>query len=391
MSEVRNTPRTSGPRDAGVSRFALRLWNGMTLSAWLRLMKGNWGKVSAVRYPAVAVIFLTTGANQIRKWIGQVFVEPRVRRVTLEPAPIFIIGHWRSGTTWLHQTMLADPGFAAPTMQACFTPECFLVGRRALTPILRRLFPTSRPMDNVPVGLAAPEEDEHAILLSGAFSPYRGLLLACDPVPGAITRTEDMPADEAEFWRRSWLAFLRRVQFANPGKRLVLKSPAHTARIAEILRLFPDARFIHILRDPYRIFASVRKTNAMMTASQSLQTCSPSQEDIEAGLFTRFMELHNAFESQSHLIPEGHLVTIRYEDLKADSPGVMRSVYQTLGLGDFGRVAAHYEAEAARSRDYKTNVFTLEPEIVSMIEERWKPYFDRHGYSPMADRSEGGQ
>lgn len=391
MTGQKNDRQEIGPRDVGVSRFALRLWNGMTLGAWLRLMRGNWGKVAPARYPVVAGIFVTTTFNQLRKWIGQALIEPRVRRVQITPAPVFIIGHGRSGTTWLHQTLLADLGFAAPTMQACFTPECFLVGRRAMAPLMRLVLPKSRPMDNVRVGMDAPEEDEHAIMLSGAFSPYRGLLLACDPVPGAITRTEDMPEAEAARWRKVWLAFLRRVQFENPGKRLVLKSPAHTARIAEILRLFPDARFVHIVRDPYRIFSSIRKTNEAMTAVQSLQTHRRDQATIDADLIQRFTELHVAYDAQSSLIPEGHLITVKYEDLKADIPGVMRRIYETLDLGDYNEVAPRFAEMAARSRGYKTNPFTLEQEIIAVIDDRWHAYFDRYGYATMADRGEADE
>lgn len=378
-------PLRTGPKDVGVSRFALRIWNGMTLGAWLRLMKGNWGRVSAARYPAIAGIFVTTTFNQIRKWIGQVLIEPKVRRVEIRQPPVFILGHWRSGTTWLHQTMAADPAFAAPTLQACMTPECFLVGRRLLNPILRVLFPTSRPMDEVRIGMNAPEEDEHALLLSGAFTPYRTLLLPCEKLDGTITRTEDMPAAEADFWRKSWLAFLRRVQFANPGKRLLLKSPAHTMRISEILRQFPDARFVHILRDPYQVFASFVNSHKKMSASQSLQSRALSDEDAARLVFDGFERLHSAFHDQQHLIPEGHLITVRYEDLKADTPATLRRIYEALDLGDYDRVARHFDRAEKRNASYRTNSFTLEPAVVSQINTRWHDYFERYGYAKLGD------
>lgn len=378
-------PCRKGPKDVGVRRFALRLWNGMTLGAWLRLMKGNWGKVSAAHIPAVAGIFVTTGINQIRKWIGQVLIEPKVRRVEIRQPPVFILGHWRSGTTWLHQTMAADPAFAAPTMQACMTPECFLVGRRLLNPILRVLFPTGRPMDDVRIGMNAPEEDEHAILLSGAYTPYRNLLFPCEKPDGTAARTEDMPEAEADFWRQTWLAFLRRVQFANPGKRLLLKSPAHTMRIAEILRQFPEARFVHILRDPYQIFASAVATHRIMSASQSLQTCTLSDEDAARSVFDGFLRLHSAFHDQQHLIPDGHLITIRYEDMMADTPAVLRRIYEALELGDYDRVARHFEHAAEKSSGYQTNSFDLDPATVARINTRWHDYFERYGYAKLAD------
>ncbi|MGI3184102.1 sulfotransferase family protein [Nioella aestuarii] len=390
MKEPEGTTRKIGPRDVGVSPFALRIWNGMALDAFLKLMKGNWSRVSPGRYPAVATILVTASFNQLRKWIGLAFLEPTIRKVKIEPDPIFVIGHWRSGTTWLHHTMLADPGLAAPTMQNCFTPECFLVGRRALEPLLRLIFPTRRPMDNVGVGLDAPEEDEHALLLSGAYSPYREILLPCDTMGGTIIQTKNMPEHEAENWRRVWLGFLRRVQWINPGKRLVLKSPAHTLRIEEILRLFPNARFIHIVRDPYRIFFSARKSGDAMRASQALQTQIPSQEVFDAKLLDGFAQFHAIYHAHMTEIPERQLVTLSYEDLKEDTLATMRRVYEALDLGDFDQVANLYQQKAAGSRNYKTNTFEIEPEIVAEIDRLWHDYFQRYGYQKLSERSSTG-
>lgn len=390
MTESENATRHVGPRDVGISPFAFRLWNGMALDAFLRLMKGNWSRVSPGRYPAVASILVTASFNQLRKWIGLVVFEPKIRRIQIEPDPIFVIGHWRSGTTWLHQTMLADPGFAAPTMQSCFTPESFLVGRRVLEPLLRLIFPTSRPMDNVGVGLEAPEEDEHALLLAGAFTPYRELLLPCDTVAGSIIKTEDMPHEEAENWRRVWLGFLRRVQFVNPGKWLVLKSPAHTLRTAEILRLFPNARFIHIVRDPYRVFSSSRKSGVAMRASQALQTRIPGQAELDAKLLEGFEQFHATYHADMAGIPDSQLVTLTYEDLKADTVAAMRRIYDALDLGDFDQVAQYYQQKSAETRDYKTNTFSLEPAIVAQIDARWHDYFQRYGYQTFSERASTG-
>src|SRR5687768_18104609 len=38
--------------------------------------------------------------------------------------------------------------------------------------------------------------------------------------------------------------------------RSILKSPPHTCRVPTLLRLFPDARFVHIVRDPYAVYPS---------------------------------------------------------------------------------------------------------------------------------------
>jgi omega-hydroxy-beta-dihydromenaquinone-9 sulfotransferase len=375
-------------RKLGIGRFAFTAWHGMALDTWLGLMKGKWKHISPIRYPAVAVIFVMTSINLVRKWISRALYGRKLSLIEVSPDPIFVIGHWRSGTTWLHQTLVGDPAFAAPDMRACFNPEAFLAGRRILAPILPILFPKRRPMDNVPISTTSAEEDEWGIALAGGSSAYIRNMFPLVPLSGSAGQLDQMTNEEAVRWRTIWLNFLRAVQFVNPGKWLVLKSPSHTARCREILKLFPNAKFIHIVRDPYRIFASSRKSYIAMFASQSLDDRLPSQAAIDKSLIQNFVDLHVAYHATKDQIPDGQLITIRYEDLKSDTPGTIRRIYETLDLGDYDRVAAIYEAKARRSSSYKTNKFTLDAQLIEMVDENWTDYFERYGYSKMSDRLE---
>ena len=87
--------------------------------------------------------------------------------------------------------------------------------------------------------------------------------------PGdVVTYCPYFPALEA--WRRTLYRFLQRITFRNP-KRLVLKSPPHTCRIRLILEMFPDARFVHIHREPYVIYQSTRHLHLKSSVIYSLQ------------------------------------------------------------------------------------------------------------------------
>ena len=44
-------------------------------------------------------------------------------------APVFILGHYRSGTTYLHELLSNDPGFASPNRFQAFNPSTFLCHR----------------------------------------------------------------------------------------------------------------------------------------------------------------------------------------------------------------------------------------------------------------------
>lgn len=374
-------------RDASAHRFELRIWHGAALDVWLGLMRGNWGKVSVARYPLLATITVFAIVTQIKKWLANALFDRRVHCTEISPDPIFVLGHWRSGTTWLHQTLIADPDLAAPDAMACFHPDGFLLGRKAFAPLWKLAVSRKRPMDNVRLTPTTAEEDEIGILLSGGSSPYVDMLFPGEPknlLPP--TRPEDMSADQAETWRTVWLHFLRKVQFVNPGKRLVLKSPLHSLRVSEILRHFPNARFIHIVRDPYLIYASTLKSGRAMDVAHSLQSHRPSLEQKRIRVLNQFVKFHEIFHATKNAIPEGHLMTLRYEDLRADLQGEMRQIYETLEIGDFDAVAHLFGREAQIATGYKTNEYKLDDETISHINTLWDDYFERYGYTKLSDR-----
>jgi len=60
--------------------------------------------------------------------------------------PVFIVGHWRTGSTFLHQLMAQDPRMTTPTLFQVALPEQFLVSHHFYEPVLKTLMGKSRPM-----------------------------------------------------------------------------------------------------------------------------------------------------------------------------------------------------------------------------------------------------
>ncbi len=376
----------ANPADFGYSRASLRLWHGMSFGAWLGLMRGNWGAVSPSRYGLVASVAALSLGNSVLKLGDRIIYGRRVKAVKIEPAPVFILGHWRSGTTWLHQLMSCDPGLAAPTSVQCFTPETFLMMRAIMAPVLRLLLPKKRPMDNVEMSASSPEEDEHSLALSGAASAYRTLAFPCNWMTDVEISPRDMGPGAAQKWHETWLRFLRRVQFANPGKRLVLKSPTHTARVAEILAIFPDAKFIHIVRDPYRVYMSRENSTRAMIATQSFQDRMPTQDAARPGALQVFGDMHSRYTEDAKSIPEGNLVTLHYEDLRSDPAREIAAIYETLDLGNFADVAPHLSQFMTAKKGYVNNSYDISAEVEALVYDAWRPYFETYGYKRMSER-----
>jgi omega-hydroxy-beta-dihydromenaquinone-9 sulfotransferase len=170
--------------------------------------------------------------------------------------PLFILGHWRSGTTLLQELLSLNPAFCTPNTYECLYPYHFELTERALSRVGRLRRPAPRPMDGMPVSLDSPQEDEFALLSIGAISMYRWMILpsqfqAClrDLDPSMWT------SRDTEEWKKTFLQFVRQIQSLRPGL-VLLKSPPHQFRIPLLRQIFPNARFIHLVRDPARVFSS---------------------------------------------------------------------------------------------------------------------------------------
>src|SRR5262249_35452631 len=160
-------------------------------------------------------------------------LESRCRSIGPLHPPVFILGVWRSGTTFLHELLAANESLLAPNTWQCMNSSMHLMN----TP------PTGgdvavRPMDGFLVTNESPQEDEFAMLAQGIPSVY---LAFFDPRRlTELTHWLDPQAwtDLAEeAWWPRWRTFLASVQ-GGRDVRLLLKSPNHTFRLPAILRHF---------------------------------------------------------------------------------------------------------------------------------------------------------
>jgi hypothetical protein len=97
-----------------------------TLRNWLRLLWRYGRQFDVAQWPrALQITFFVTATVPIRVFERLRFGSA-VRRHRLSDPPIFIVGHWRSGTTNMHNLLLQDPQFASVTMLHCAIPSGFL-------------------------------------------------------------------------------------------------------------------------------------------------------------------------------------------------------------------------------------------------------------------------
>ncbi len=370
--------------DAPLHRYpywAPRFWHGMDLFTWLRLLARNRFAVSPTRLPLAAMITSTSLLNSFAGVFDRLLFGHRVRRAKLNEPPLLVLGHWRSGTTLLHELLMLDARHTCPNTYQCFAPHHFLWTEWFVPASIRWAMPAMRPMDAMRAGWDRPQEDEFALANLGVPSPYLAWAFPNHgPVADEYLDLRSLSAAERETWKRTWREFINRIALGGRG-RVVLKSPTHTARLKTILEVFPDVKFVHIVRDPLVLFPSTVRLWKSLSEVQGVQVPRDDAGWIESHVLDTFVRMYERFEQDRELVAPGQLVDVRYEDLVADPVGRMREVYERLDLGDFSAVEPAIARYAIGSRDYRTNKYTLPPEVADRVRGRWAPYFQRYGYN----------
>jgi len=362
-----------------INRFGPACLAGITAADWARVCTRNgfrfspryWGKVPYLTVSSVLTSGFATAESLI---YGK-----RIRESEAK-APLFIVGSWRSGTTFLHTLMCLDEQFGCPNLFQTMYPHSFLLSEPWLRPMLEFGTPTKRFMDNMAMNLREPHEDEMALAI---LSQRSNMLSWAFPKNAAhydrFLDFNDATDADRNAWKTAFDYFVRKMTLKTDGKQQVLKSPNHTARIKLLLELYPAARFLHIYRNPYHVFRSMVHMATAVTQVWGLQHFPLDQ--IPAMVIDTYKRLYAAYFEQSAAIPDGQLTEVRYEDFAAAPVETLSSVYENLNLPGFESARPALEAHVAARSGYKKNKHPeIAPEHVAMINEHWQPMFDRFGY-----------
>ena len=354
------------------------IWLGFDLFSWFRVLLRYGFRVGLRQIPIALAITVVGVVQTLLRLAEQLIYGKKIARTEIADSPIFIIGHWRTGTTHLHELLALDPRFTYPTTYECFSPHHFLVSRCFVEPFIKHALPATRMQDNMAIGLDHPQEDEFALCMLGVVSPY--LNYAFPHRKEAYLDFYDLDRidrREAQRWEHAFVRFLKKVTLLRP-KPLILKSPPHTFRIATLLRLFPRARFVYLVRNPYDVFLST--VHLWKSLAKALSFQSMDFTGLEEHVFKVFNLMHQKFEETRDLIPGSQLCIVRFEDLEADPIGQMRILYESLGLDGFDAVVPALQKYLAGVANYQKNSYMLVPEIHAKITQRWGAFIDRYGY-----------
>lgn len=353
---------------------------GITFGAWFRLLAQNGFRVSPAYLHRAAFITAASLPNSAFAAIEKLRFGRAIAATRITRPPLFILGHWRSGTTLLHDLLACDRAqFTFANTYQVVNPLTFLTTENLMTRLFSWLVPPTRPMDNMALSFASPQEDEFAPLLMSLCSLYLGVSFPARQAhyDRHLSFRDAAPA-ELQAWKDAFLTFCKKLSLRD-DRALLLKSPPHTARIRTILDIFPDARFVHIHRDPYRVFQSQR--HFFDTAGWYTYLQRPDPDAIDDGILTRHETMYDAYFQDRPLIPDGRFCELRFDALEADPVGQIAHVYDRLGLDGFDRMRPDLKVYVEGLKGYAKNDFPpLDEATRAKVADRWRRSFDTWGY-----------
>lgn len=300
-------------------------------------------------------------------------INPRFKKQVISTDPIFIIGHWRSGTTHLHNLLTHDRQMGyLTTYQGVFPDTMFnIIGKFIFKNFTRFLIPRTRKGDNVTLKTDNPQEEEFALGDKTRLSYYYFWMFPRNTLKyyDEALRTRNVAEKKLNRWKEEYRLLVKK-SLKNTGRPIFLsKNPPSTSRIKTLLEIFPGARFIHIHRNPVEVFLSTNHFFNIMMPHLQLQTISEKQR--EAIILEVYSKMMHHYLEDKESIPHGNLVEISFDDLEQDPLGILEHVYGKLNLPGFKEALPAFKSYVQAMKSYKKNRHVISRDRLNKVLASW--------------------
>ncbi len=333
--------------------FTAHIISGSSLRGVLKLLSDNNYRIESRFLPKLLLSIPVILLNIPFIGLEKLLFSKRINKTPVKK-PVFILGYPRSGTTYLMYLMSKDPQFAFCRMHECMGPHVMFTFGPVLRKIAQLVLPGKRPMDNLELGADLPKEEEFALGNMGIASMANAIYFPnrFSDYFNRFVLFNGNKNDKIEFINNlSWL--FRKLTLRNNGKRLLLKSPFNTGRLKMLLELYPDAKFIHIHRHPYKVFSSNEKLYEHVLPQVAFHSVNDSE--MEGHIIYTYRQTMERYFKDRNLLDPQQLFEVSYEDFIADPVSNLKKIYSQLEIENFDGALPFIENEVAGYKNYQPN------------------------------------
>jgi hypothetical protein len=229
--------------------------------------------------------------------------------------------------------------------------------------------PSRRPFDRMDMDLDYPQEEEIAMANIQPLSFYNFFYF-----PRRFEKFyhrdlffDAATSEQVNRWKTQYIKLIGKAKIHHPGEVFISKNPSNMARIKVLMEMFPDAKYIFIYRNPYKVIESFYRFFQEVLPSIQLQS---SDEDLTRSLITKlYGDMIRKYHVSRNLIPPENLVEIRYEDVVADPVQSVKMIYDQFGLEGFEQDLPAINAYLERPRELSRNHYEISRRTIDLVNE----------------------
>jgi len=337
---------------------------GSTRSTFFRVLKEN--RVHPQYRFKVGVTVVLLMVSSAFHWVDRLVLRKKVRSFVIKESPLFIIGHWRSGTTFLHNLLTNDPAAGyTTTYQAVFPNN--MRSKWLFKTFMRIFMPDERPGDGMKIAVNLPQEDEYALsnITHRAYYHFFYFPSSYSSLYKESIRFEAVPEEELKEWKNNYHQMVVKALINSNGDRAVLKNPLNTGRMLQLLDIFQEAKFIFIIRNPVIVYLSTKKFFTQLFPTLNLEIFSDG--DISNMILEIYVKLLNDYLNDKKMVNPDQLLEVRFEELVERPMEVLERVYKNFGYSGFQELKPVFLNYLDDLNGYKKDTYTMDQEELDRV------------------------
>lgn len=353
---------------------------GYSLNVVWALLRNH--KIQVRYWPRFLLMVLINLINWPFRTYERLFINPRYRQLKEGTELIFIVGHWRSGTTHLHNLISQDPQMGYTTTYQSVFPDTLFnrLGYFIFEGFARLLIPGKRAGDNVRLGMQLPQEEEFAL---GAKTPLCFYYFWMFPkdirrIYERSIRFKNASPSLINQWNKDYELLISKA-LKNTGTSIYLsKNPSHTGRVKHLLKRFPKAKFIFIHRNPVEVYLST--DNFFKNMMPHLQLQQITKEERQQSIIDLYKTIMKDFFDQKTLIPEGQYSEISFDNLEQNPLKCVEYIYKALNLEGYDAAKPQFQSFIDKMKSYEKNHHVISQSQMESLLVHLRPSMEAFGY-----------
>ncbi len=341
---------------------------GSTIPNFFRVI--SMGKIALRLIPTLLLTFLVILIATPFQLYEYFYFRNKVKNHKFNKPPVFIIGHWRSGTTHLHNLLCQDPANGFTTTYHAVFPNN-LKSKWIFKPFMKLNMPDKRPSDNIRLSTEFPQEEEFALgnMTHATFYHFFYFPSINDLLYEKYIRFHGISSNEKNKFKSKYHELLVKAALNTGKDQLIIKNPVNTGKIKLLLEMFPDAKFIHIYRNPIVTYLSTVKFYNSLLPTSSLENY--EDEYVIQKIILNYKNLMNDFFETKDLIPKENLYEIRYEEFEKDNLFYLKAIYEKLKLKTWDNAERFLSDYIQAQKHYEKNKYKITKAELELLLKEW--------------------